>query len=173
MADIIISNEFKQQVKDVVKRAELEYDCEIDTQGIFSFKGRRVPRIRPTEEKGDRDWDYEDIFVATKIINVLFIPSKTISRKDFGSYALKHYIESFKFPSYYISNGNAIVAMLMCGYKLGITVDINCHFNVKRNKNIPKRYNLRYITNYDKLNDGVYIYALREIYGDEYMKFLP
>ena len=156
---------FKQLVLDTVKEAEKKYECELCSSGFYSFKGEKVCKYEKRES-----WDYEDIKQAIPVINVLFEKRKTINTQNLWSYSLKHCVEKYKrYP--YISNGDCIVAMLICGYKMRVSDHINCEFNVKINRNIPKSFNIR--KEAKNIKNKVTINILKQIYindFDEYIK---
>ncbi len=67
----------------------------------------------------------------TKYINTYFEPSKSIYRKR-SSYGLKHLVE--RNIGIYISNGEFIAAMLLCGYQSYKETTWNCYFKIKNRK---------------------------------------
>lgn len=78
----------------------------------------------------DNHIDLDKLDHIVEYIEMWFDKTKTI-RKRQSSYGLKHLIE--RNTGTYISNGDLIAAMIICGYRYQKD-GINCYFNVTTNE---------------------------------------
>lgn len=82
-------------------------------------------------QRGDL-FDIEAIHRAMQEIPFIFQPASTWSGKN--SYAFKHLVEHWRqkrnIANPYITNGDFVLAMVMCGYKPKFNGMVNCVFKV-------------------------------------------
>jgi hypothetical protein len=97
-----------------------------------------VPKTRDGFE-GITDEQIERFRKMCAFINEkLPLPTNTNGRQIIGSYGFKHVLEKQKWidePNTYVSNGEGIVAMMLCGYEPRWSKDRtnpNCEFSVKK-----------------------------------------
>jgi hypothetical protein len=104
--------------------------------GNTNCRGHTEPPTRAAPE----EFDLERINRAVQEIPLYFEPRRTMNKSS-TSYGMKHVLQyggrAFSLDSdTYMTNGDFIVAMLLCGYRCSFGRSINCHFNVKWKKGV-------------------------------------